>query len=680
VVRDTLHGTVIEDPYRWLEDKDSPETRDWIGRQMEYTRSVLGTYPGRRHIESRLAQLLQVEEVGAPVERGGRCFFTRRTAEQQQRVLVMRPGIEGRDTVLVDPNPLSPDHTTSAVYSGYSPDGALVAVGTRQGGRDEVAVTFLDLVARRPLADVLPVGRYLGVAPRADHKGVYYSRSLPEGSRVYYHAFGTDGAKDTLLFGEGYGPQQLISVALDDAGRWLMITVTFGSAARRSEIWVKDVVNDGPVTPIVRDIDAAFAGEIAGDRIYLRTDWKAPLGRIVRAEIADPSPDHWREIVPESTSPLQEMTLAGGRVIASYLEEAQYHIRIFGPEGRQVGSFAFLKQPGTIGGLHGRWSANDAFFTYSSFAVPTTIHRLDTALGVAFAWWTSPAPVRPEGFVTEAVWFTSKDGTRVPMFLFHRKDVTADGRRPVLLTGYGGFKQSMTPGFSTNAVLWAESGGVYALACLRGGNEFGEPWHRAGMLEQKQHTFDDFIAAAEWMVANRWTAPAKLSILGGSNGGLLVGAFITQRPDLCGAAICSVPLLDMLRYQRFLVARFWVPEYGSSEDAAQFEWLRAYSPYQHVVKGTAYPAVMLVSGDSDTRVDPLHARKMTALLQASTSSDPERRPVLLRYDTQSGHSRAKPVSRQIEDDADVLQFLFQQLGMDDAGASPVDAPTGGPDR
>jgi prolyl oligopeptidase len=346
-------------------------------------------------------------------------------------------------------------------------------------------------------------------------------------------------------------------------------------------------------------------------------------------------------------------------LFANVLKDVVSSVRIFDPTGKALGSIGFPTL-GSVGGMSGDWDRSEAFFTFASFHMPTTIYRYDVATGKQTIWWRSPAPIESDRFEVKQVWYPSKDGTRIPMFLVHKKGLRLDGSSPTFLTGYGGFSVSRTPGFSPLAALWIESGGVYALPNLRGGGEFGENWHRAGMLEKKQNVFDDFIAAAEWLIANKYTRPDKLSISGGSNGGLLVGAALTQRPELFGAVVCSVPLLDMLRYQNFLVARFWVPEYGSAENPEQIGFIRAYSPYHRVTKGTRYPATLFISGDSDTRVDPLHARKMCALLQASTGSD---RPVLLHYDTKGGHSGGKPVSRQIADLTKELMFLSWQLGV-----------------
>ncbi len=670
VVRDTLHGVVIADPYRWLEDKQSPETRAWIEAQNRYRESLMAGVPGREALKARLDQLLKVDVTGIPLERGGRTFFSKRRADQEQRVLYLRRGPAGLDEVLVDPHPLSTDHTTSVSILDVSPDGTLAAVGTRQGGADEVAVSFLDVDSRKELADRLPPARYFGVAIKPDRSGFFYSKFTTAGSRVYEHAMGTDSTADRPVFGEGYGPEKIITIELSEEGKYLQVSVLYGSAAERSELWVKDLAGGGPPAPVAKDLEGFFFGTVVGDQLYMHTNWQAPKGRVLRADLRDPARERWREIVPQGENIIEGLSLAGGKLFVNELENVVSKVRVLDADGQPLGAITFPAL-GAVGSMNGRWASNEAFFTFSSFVVPATIFRYDVATGERTVWWRSQAPVESDRFETKQVWYTSKDGTRVPMFLVHRKGLKLDGSNPTLLTGYGGFTVNLTPTFSSEAALWVENGGVYAQPNLRGGSEFGEAWHRAGMLGNKQNVFDDFIAAAEWLVANRYTAPRKLAIEGGSNGGLLVGAAITQRPELFRAAICAVPLLDMLRYHRFLVARFWVPEYGSSEDPAQFRWLHAYSPYQHVKKGVKYPAVLLVSGDSDTRVDPLHARKMTALLQTSTGSG---RPILLHYDTKAGHAGGKPVSKQIEDGADETHFLFWQLGMTAApagGAPPA---------
>ena len=671
VVRDTLHGVVIEDPYRWLEDKEAPATREWLNRQIAFTDSALGKLAGRDRLHARLEQLLKVDAQSVPTERGGRYFFSRRLASQDQRVLVMRKAFNGPDEVLLDPHPLSPDHSTSVSYLDVSDDGKLVAIGTRQGGKDEVAVTLMNVDTRKLLPDMLPEARYFAVAIKADQSGFYYSKYNQDGSRVFYHPMGGKPEQDALIFGEGRGAEQIIDATLSEDGRWLLLTVYHGSSGDQVELWVKNVATNGPITPIVSDIKAFFSGTIAGDRLYMRTNWNASNGRVLRVDLADPAQAKWKEVVPAGPVAIEDFAVVGGKLFVNVLENVVSKIRVYDADGVARGEIA-LPTMGSAGSLAGLWSGNEGFFTFASFLVPPTIYRYDVATGKTAEWWRASVPIHGEGFEVTQVWYASKDGTRVPMFIVHPRNLKLDGSHPAYLTGYGGFTVNITPEFSPLAALWVENGGVYAIPNLRGGSEFGEAWHKAGMLDKKQNVFDDFLGAAQWLIDNRYTNPKKLAIEGGSNGGLLVGAAFTQRPELFQAVICAVPLLDMLRYQKFLVARFWVPEYGSSEDAAQFKYLRAYSPYQNVKKGVDYPAILFVSGDSDTRVDPLHARKMTALMQASTGDE---RPILLHYDTKAGHASGKSVSKQIADDTDEMLFLFWQLGMTPGGA-PAEAAAG----
>jgi prolyl oligopeptidase len=660
IVRDTLHGVVLEDPYRWLEDQDAPETRAWIAAQNRYRESVMAEVPGLDRIRARLAQVMVVGSSGVPVERGGRYFFRRRAADQDLNVLVVRDGPRGRDRVLADPHPLSADHSTSLEYTDISPDGRLVAIGTRQGGADELSVGFRDVASGRDLPDRLGPMDFFGLVIAPDLRAVYYVKFTPEGPRVLRHAMGTDPAGDPVVFGPGYGPEHFVDLALSEEGRTLLATVSVGSGSGRTELWVKDLAADGPFTPVVRGLDAAFSGVVAGDQLYVQTNWRAPRGRILRVDLRDPAPGRWVEVVPEGRGVIERFALAGGRIVVTTLEDVVPRVRTYSADGRALGEISF-PVPGEVGSLGGRWDSDEAFFSFESLVVPTTIYRWDVASGKRTIWWRSSAPVDGGRYETKQVWYPSRDGTRVPMFVVHRKGLALDGTHPLYLTGYGGFTVNMTPAFSALAALWVEAGGVFALPNLRGGAELGEEWHRAGMLERKQNTFDDFTAAAEWLTRNGYADPARIAIRGGSNGGLLVGAALTQHPGMFRAVLCKYPLLDMLRYHRFRVARLWVPEYGSAEDSAQFEVLRAYSPYHHVVKGTAYPAVLLATGDADTRVDPLHARKMTALLQAATGSD---RPVLLNYSLKAGHSQGRSIRDNLEDAAVDLHFLFWQLGVE----------------
>jgi prolyl oligopeptidase len=666
-VAEVLHGVKIVDPYRWLEDQESPETRAWIDAQNEYTDARLGSVPGRESLEKRLAELMRIDTIGVPRARNGRYFFSKKKADQDLSVIYMRKGLAGEDEALIDPHPMSPEHTTSVSVLDVSEDGSLLLYGVRQGGEDELTPQLIKVDTRETLPDRLIKARYFSFSLTPDNRGFYYTRFEEEGPRVYYHAIGSDSGQDVQVFGEGYGREKIITASLSEDGRHLLIHVLHGSSADKTEVYYQDVAAQSPVVPIVNDIEARFFGAVGGDHLFLHTNWEAPKGRIVAVDLGNPAREHWKEIVPESDSVIEEggLFLAGGQLLIHYLESVRSRVKVFSPAGESVGDIT-LPALGSVRALRSGWGQKEAFYAFASFHVPTTIYRYNVAQGTQQVWAQLAVPVDTGKFMVRQVWYQSKDKTLVPMFLVHRKGLRLDGTNPTLMTGYGGFNLSRTPYFSSSAVLWVERGGVFALPNLRGGGEFGEEWHRAGMLEKKQNVFDDFIAAAEWLIQNGYTHPSKLAIAGGSNGGLLVGAALTQHPDLFQAVICAYPLLDMVRYHKFLVARFWVPEYGSSEDPEQFKYLYAYSPYHQVKPGTEYPAVLFTTGDADTRVAPLHARKMAALLQSATGSE---RPVLLDYDTESGHvGGAAPVSKRIEDLANQFSFLVWQLGLTPASS------------
>ena len=658
-VVDDYGGVKVTDPYRWLEDQTSPETRAWITEQNAYARAVIDKMPGRAAIEKRLTELMKVDAFGVATERGGRVFYSKRLADQDLAVLYVRNGMNGKEEVLVDPHPLSKDHTTSVGFSAISLDGSLVAYGVREGGADETTVHLMDAATRKELNDGLPKADYLSMDIAPDNKGIYYTLIRKEGPRAYFHPMGGAPGQDKEIFGSGYGPEMLIGVGLSEDGRYLVLDVIHGSAGDFTEVYTQDLKNGGAITPLIKGVPARFSVQIAGGTAYIETNWKAPKGRILAADLANPAPENWKEVVPEGASVIQGMGLTGGKLLLRYTEEAVSKLRLYDTGGKMVREIE-LPTLGTVAALTGRWTSNNVFFAFQSFVVPQSIYHVDLTKGATELWAKPSVPVDAASLAVEQVHYKSKDGTMVPMFLVHKKGLAHDGARPVLMTGYGGFNVSETPAFSQHAVLFAEHDGVFALPNLRGGGEFGEEWHKAGMKEKKQNVFDDFLGAAEWLIAQKYTSPAKFSIRGQSNGGLLVGAALTQRPDLFAAVVCRYPLEDMLRYQNFLVARFWVPEYGSSADPEQFKYLRAYSPYQNVKSGTKYPAVLFVTGDGDTRVAPLHARKMAAAVQAANAGP---RPVLLLYDTQSGHSGGRPLGKLIEETADEMVFLFDELGV-----------------
>ena len=658
-VADVMHGIRIPDPYRWLEDQQSPQTRAWIDAENKYTDSILSKVPGKQALVKRLAALERVDVTHMPIERRGRYFYMKRLAAQDLFTIDVRDGLEGRERVLVDPEPLSANHTTTVQLRDASQDGTLVAYGIRRGGADELEIKFRNVDSGQDLPDILPSARFEGLAITPGKQGVYYSRQGAVGPRVYYHAMGSDPATDRMIFGQGYGPDKIITVDLSDNGHYLLLTVLYGSVGEKTELYLQNLPTGEPVRPIVTNIHAQFNAEIGGDTLFIRTDWKAPRGRILSAPLTHLEPAHWKEIIPQSDSVIRSMDLGGGKIMVNYTKDATSSLKVFDPNGHAANQISFPTL-GTVSSVNGRWNSDNAFFEFSTFAMAPTIYHYDVKSAGRNAWAQMNVPLDSSDFELKQVWFRSKDGTRVPMFLLYRKGLKPDGKTPTLMTAYGGFNISLTPVFNPEAVAWVEEGGLFALPNLRGGGEFGEAWHKAGMFQNKQNVFDDFYAAAEWLIRNGYTNPSKLAITGTSNGGLLMGAAMTQRPDLYRAIVCRFPLLDMLRYQKFYVARFWVSEYGSADNAAQFKYLYAYSPYEHVRKGSNSPAVLFVTGDSDTRVAPLHARKMCALMQWANASG---RPILMHYDTSAGHSDGLPIPKQIDETAREMQFLLWQLGV-----------------
>jgi prolyl oligopeptidase len=657
-VVDTLHGVKVPDAYQWLEDQQSAETRAWIEAEDRCTEAALDGFSGRGALQERLNALLSVDMIGEPIERNGDYFVSRRRAGQDLFVIYKRHGLSGTDEVLLDPHGMSADHSTSVGLMSLSRDGKLAAYFIRAGGQDEVDMRFLDTETRKDLPDKMPRGDYFGVSIQPDKSGAFYSVMTEEGPRVFHHVFGSSGG-DELLFGQGYGKDKIIEARLSQDGHDLLIQLIYGSGSSRSELYYKDVQHNGPVKPIVNDVEALTWGAMQGGHLIAWTNWKAPHWHVYAIDPAHASRDSWKEIIPESEAPIESVQMLGGKIFVAYVKNASSQVKIFSIDGAAEGEIP-LPGIGTAGGLTGQWDRSEMFFSFESFNVPPSVERYDAKTKAVTVWAKSNVPIESEKYEVKQVWYKSKDGTSVPMFLFYKKGFPLDGTRAAWLTGYGGFDVSLTPTFGAEAVIWADAGGVFALPSLRGGSEFGEVWHKAGMMEKKQTVFDDFIAAAEWLDANSYTTPAKTAIEGGSNGGLLVGASLTQRPELYGAVVCVYPLLDMVRFHKFMEGPFWVGEYGSADDPQQFKYLLKYSPYQNVKDGTKYPPVLFVTGDGDTRVAPLHARKMTARLQAATSGG----PVLLLYDTKSGHSGGRPLSKLIEEKAKILSFVFSELHLD----------------
>ena len=657
---DTLFGVPVADPYRWLEDQDSPETRAWIDSQNAYTHSLLDTIWGRDALRKRFKELFLMDQTWVRAFVGDRFILSKRKAADALSSIYMRDGLKGDDQLLIDPMTLSKDSSVSAGIVNLSLDGKLMVYSLRKGGQDETTIRIMNLDTRTNLPDTLPKARYFGgVVLTADNSGLYYSTSTDNGPRVYYHKVGTDVVRDSLIMGEQYGAEWIVSVSTSDDRQYLILTAFMGSSGTETEIYLKDLSANGPLVTAVKGVKARFEPQIAGGRMYVLTDWDAPNNRIMVADPTNPVSENWKELVPASDLSLQDLIPAGGVLLLKYLDSVKTRIKVVQPDGKDLPDLK-LATVGMTGTIIGDWKSDKLFVTFGSFTYPWTQFLYDMKSWQSTVFERVNIPLDPDKFLVKQVWYDSKDGTRVPMFVVHAKDLKLDGNRPVYMTGYGGFNAAQQPYFSQWAIVWMEHGGVYVSTNLRGGSEFGEAWHKAAMFEKKQNTFDDFIAAGEWLITNGYTNSSRLAIEGGSNGGLLVGAALTQRPDLFGAVICSYPLLDMVRFHRFLVAKFWVSEYGSADDSTQFPYIYQYSPYHNVRKGIKYPAVLFITGDADTRVAPLHARKMTALLQGSTGSD---KPILLEYDTKAGHSGGKTYDKMIDELVDEFSFLFWQLGM-----------------
>jgi prolyl oligopeptidase len=674
-VTETVGGHEITDNYRWLEDQQAPETRAFIAEETKYTESYLDQLkPLEERLRARLTELQRVDVVGLPSEQGGRFFYSKRLAAENQASIYMRAGLEGAETKLVDAATLSTDGNASVAIADLSSDGKLLAYSERHGGADEGVIHILDVDTKKVLSDELPLARYSGVA-FVGKTTLYYSKVLPGvgtangASAVYKHELGSSAEKDIQIFGGSYqgatlGPLDLISVSGSENEHWLIIYISHGVPATRQDILMQDLRKPGStLQPLVYGIDSRFGLRMDGDKMFIETDYGAPNGKVLRASLGDPTTKSWPVVIPEGKSPIGSVSIAGGKMFVGRLVDVKSETTIYDLDGKKTGSIEY-PTIGTGSVVFGKENSKTGFYVFSSFTVPPTIYRYDIATGKTVVWSRSKAPFDSDKYEVKQVFYTSKDGTKVPMFIAGKKGLAMDGKAPVLMTGYGGFLISETPYFDPQDAWWMEQGGFFALPNLRGGGEYGEDWHKAGMFEKKQNVFDDWYAAAEYLVAQRYTTKERLAIRGRSNGGLLMGASMTQRPDLFGAIWCGYPLLDMARYQKFLIGRWWTTEYGSAEKPEQADYILKYSPYQNVRPGVKYPAIMFFTGDSDTRVAPLHARKMAALMQATVMAEPEaeRRPVLLHYDVKNGHSAGISVDQLVRDQADELAFLWNETG------------------
>ncbi len=661
-VTETIGGTTVTDDYRWLEDAKSPETRAWVGEQEKYTQEYLAQVKVRPQMVKRLTELERVDSYSIPVERAGVYFFKKRLAAENQGSIYVRRGLHGADERLVDATKFA-DQNTSVTILDVAKDGSVLVYGERSGGADEESVHLIDVKTGQELKDALPRARYAHVGLTPDKTGLYYAKFTPAGSLVYLHAMG-GGGEDQLIFGKSFGgdqfgPMELISATVTENGRWLLITVAHGVPAKRVDVYVKDLrVADAPVKAVIHGIDSRFTPVNYEDDLYVLTDQGAENYRVVKIAIKDPAEQKWATIVPEGKDALTGISIVGGKLFVTGLHDVVTETRVFTLGGKETGRIAYPTL-GAASQLVGREEGKEGFYNFQSFNVPPTIYRYEVSTGEQEVFAKPEVPFDSNAYEVKQVFYASKDGTKVPMFISGRKGLKRDGSAPALMAAYGGFLVSETPVWNPMYAWWMEQGGFYAQPNLRGGGEYGEKWHKAGMFAHKQNVFDDFFAAAEYLTANRYTTAKRLAISGRSNGGLLMGAAMTQQPELFGAIWCGYPLLDMIRFQHFLVGRWWTAEYGSAEDPEQFKYLIKYSPYQNVHAGEKYPAIMFNTGDSDTRVDPLHARKMTALMQAETGSE---RPILLHYQMQAGHSAGVSVEQQVSDEADELSFLWNETG------------------
>jgi prolyl oligopeptidase len=665
---DQMHGVSVADPYRWLEDLESERTRGWVAEQNRLASSYLRALPEREEIRRRLTELWNFERYGVPVLEGGRYFFTRNDGLQDQSVLYILDSLDGEPRVLIDPNTLSQDGTVALTSFNVSLDGRRVAYGLAHSGSDWQEWRVRDVATGCDLPDHLRWVKFSQSAWTHDNAGFFYCRyDEPTAGRpledahffqkLYYHRLGTAQSEDELVYQRLDDKEMGFIPYVSDDGRYLLIHVWKGTESENA-ILCKDLAEPGSV---VEEVLAAFDGCYTyvgsdGPVIWLVTDHSAPRGRLIAVDVRQPVHERWRELIPQAEETLQAVACIGGRFLAHYLKDAYSQVRVFTLDGRPLRDLE-LPGLGSVSGFLGKREDRETFYCFTSFSLPGTIYRYDAESGEAAVFRRPVLAFDPDDYETRQVFYPSRDGTRVPMFVTARKGIPADGRRPTFLYGYGGFNTPVTPSFSLPLLVWMERGGVYAVANLRGGGEYGEEWHQAGSRRQKQNTFDDFAAAAEWLVASGVTTRGRLSVGGHSNGGLLAAATMIQHPELIGAALVGVGVLDMLRFHLFTIGWGWVSDYGSPDDPGDFAVLYSYSPY-HNVQPREYPAVLITTADHDDRVVPAHSFKFAAALQHNQQAAA---PVLIRIETRAGHGSGKPTSKQIEEAADELSFLWAEL-------------------
>jgi prolyl oligopeptidase len=670
---DDYHGTKVPDPYRWLEDdvRKSPEVRAWVTAENEVTNKYLEGIPQRAAIRKRLTELWDFEKYTAPSKHGGRYFWSKNNGLQNQFVLYVQDSLGAEPRLLLDPNTWSKDGTIALAGTAVSDDGRLLAYGTAEAGSDWNVWHVLDVSTGKPLGDELKWVKFSGAAWTHDGKGFFYGRfpepkagaefqSLNENQQLLYHRVGTPQSDDVLVYRRPDQSKWMFEAGVTDDGRYLVIATVKGTDPN-CRITYKDLTEPyGLPVDLIDNFDSEYALiDNDGPVLYFKTDNKATRGRVIAIDVRKPEPANWKEIIPEAKENLTGVSMVGNLFVATYLKDARTQVKMFDPEGKFVRDVEF-PGIGSAGGFGGKRTDTETFYAFSSFNVPSTIYRYNLITGKSEVFRKPNVKFNPDDYEVKQVFLPSKDGTKVPMFLAMKKGIKLDGNNPTLLYGYGGFNIPMTPGFSVSRLQWMEMGGVFAQANLRGGGEYGLDWHKAGTKLRKQNVFDDFIASAEWLIKEKYTSTPKLAIAGGSNGGLLVGACMTQRPDLYGACLPAVGVMDMLRFHRFTAGRFWVDDYGSAEDPQEFKALYAYSPYHNLKKGAKYPATLVTTADTDDRVVPGHSFKFLAELQHCQAGPA---PVLGRIETRAGHGAGKPTTKLIEEVSDQWAFLVKNLHM-----------------
>jgi prolyl oligopeptidase len=667
---DNYHGVKVADPYRWLEDLDSEETRAWVEAENKLTFSFLAAIPERNAIKDRLTKLWNYVKYGIPFKEGNRYFYTRNSGLQNQAVLYTVTALDAEPQMILDPNTLSTDGTVALSGLQVSPDGKLLAYSLSASGSDWQEWRVRDVETSKDLSDDLKWVKFSGVSWTRDGKGFFYSRyDEPKSDalkatnyfqKIYFHKLGTPQAEDMLVYERPDQKDWLLGGTVTEDGNYLVITVFEGTDVK-TRIYYKHLkAKDAPVVKLLDDFDAAYTF-IANDgpRFWFQTDLQSPRGKVIEIDTSNPARSNWKVVVPEGKEALQTASFVDNKFILNYLKDAYTQVKIYDTAGKLVNEVAF-PGIGSAEGFGGKASDKETFYSFTGFTTPTTIYRFDMTTGKSSVFRQPKVDFNSADYETKQVFYKSKDGTKVPMFITYKKGLKLDGNNPTYLYGYGGFNVSLSPAFSVGNLVWMEMGGVYAQPNLRGGGEYGEDWHQGGMKLKKQNVFDDFIGAAEWLIANKYTSTPKLAIGGGSNGGLLVGAALTQRPDLFGAAVPAVGVMDMLRFQKFTIGWAWVSDYGSSDNADEFKAIYAYSPLHNIKPGTSYPPTMITTADHDDRVWPGHSFKFAAALQAAQGGTA---PVLIRIETKAGHGAGKPTSKIIEEVADRWAFLVKTLNM-----------------